>query len=207
MKNLKKYKNKILIAIIVFFALFICYIIGQKIVLPSRMVKEGFTDTDGNVVEYSILEHFNQFSFVGVEPMNDVPGEQTMCLLTLDQNSNVEEEWYGNYIFMTPNVSMTTQMKIKSQYNTLSFEYAMHPWIEAGVSDGAEIVVEIVVDGDEQPVIHEAFQVESSEVMKRAEVDLSSLRGKKVTIGISCTGGDNNNENGDWVLLRYPVID
>ena len=207
MKFVKRHKKSICVACAIIVVLFICYLIGQNIVLPRRMKSAGYTDADGNVPEYSIMENINSFSFGGQKEMVDVPGSQTISVIELDENSNVSEDMYGKYIFMTPGTSFANRIDLSKKCDTLSFMYGIHPWIEKNVSDGVEIVVEVYTTEEGKPDIRKTFNAKAGEAMKLAEVDLSSVAGKEVTIGITCTAGESGDESGDWGMIRYPFIE
>lgn len=207
MESIKRHKKGICVVLGIIVVLFICYLIGQNVVLPKRMRSAGYTDVDGNVPEYSIMENINTFSFGGQEEMDDVPGGQTISVLELNQDSNVSEDMYGKYIFMTPGTSFANRITLNKKCDTLSFMYGIHPWIDKEVSDGIQIVVEVYTTEGDKPNIRETFDAKVGEKMKLANVDLSSVAGEKVTIGISCTAGENDDESGDWAIICYPVIE
>lgn len=207
MSKLKKHKNKIIVCCSIMAALFVCYMIGQKIVLPIRMEKAGYLTVDGKVAKYSIMEHFNEFQIEG-QQQADVPGSLNISMLTLNEdNSDFSEEFLGTSIFMLPGTSISNTMKIRGSYQELSFLCGMAPNITKDVSDGAEIVISAYVKDSKKPIWQEAVAVMPEEGMNVARVSLEPIRGKKVRLEISCTAGKNGNEDGDWVMMKSPSID
>ena len=207
MEVVKKHKKSIVVAILILAVLFICYLIGQNIVLPNRMKSAGYTNADGELPAYSILENFNTFA-VGGEIAADVPGSKSINKIEFNKdNSDIPEEWLGNCIFMLPDTSFAKRMKIEKNYKKLDFLYGIYPDMTADVCDGADVIVELYLNEDDEPVVHEEFKAVPESKLQRASVDISKYVGEDVTIAISCGDGGNNNEDGDWVVIKYPVIE
>lgn len=205
--KLKKHKESILVAVGIFVALFLCYLIGQNIVLPRRMKSAGYTDADGKVPAYSVLENFSTFA-LGGEAYADVPGSKTISKIEFTKdNSDISEEWLGNCIFMLPDTSFAKRMKIGKGCTKIDFEYGIYPDITTDVCDGVDLIVEVYLDEDSEPVVREEFNVQAETGLERAVIDISNYAGKKVTIGFSCEDGGNDNKDGDWMMIKYPVIE
>lgn len=207
MESVKKHKKSIVVASGIIAVLVICYLIGQNIVLPQRMKSAGYTDADGKIPVYSILEQFNTFA-IGGEKAADVPGSKSITQIEFNKdNSGIPDEWLGSCIFMLPNTSFAKQMKIENRCTKIDLEYGIYPDITKDVCDGANLVVEVYIDENKDPVIHEEFNAQAGEDLKRASVDISKYAGKNVTITFSCNDGGKNNEDGDWMMIKYPVIE
>ena len=206
MSKIREHKNQIIVCLSIVIALFICYLIGQKVVLPIRMEKSGYLSVDGEVPKYSIMEHFNEFEIGGQQPA-DVPGSLNISMLTLTtENSDFSEDFLGTSIFMLPNTSISNEMKIKHSYNELSFLYGISPNITTDVSDGAEVVVSAYENDSETPIFQEVVEVQPEQGFHVARISLDSIKGKKVRFVISCAPGENDNEDGDWVMIKNPSI-
>lgn len=207
MKSIRKWKKQIGVVFFIFVLLFICYSIGQKVVRPNRMKSEGYTNYKGEVVEYSILENFSSFSLGGLE-MADVPGGKTISKIEFTKdNCNMSEEWLGNCILMLPNTSFAKRMKLSKKCTKIDFEYAIYPDISADVSDGAKISVEVYLDETRDPVVRQEISAKPENGLERACIDISEYAGKEVTIAFNCKDGGNGNEDGDWLMIKYPVIE
>lgn len=207
MNFIKKHKKSILIAICILAVLFICYLIGQNIVLPRRMKSAGYTDADGNVPEYSILENFSTFALGGEAPA-DVPGSKTITKIEFTKdNAAIPEEWLGNCVLMLPDTSFAKRMKLSKNCTKIDLEYGIYPDIEASVCDGADLIVELYLDESDEPVVHQEFNVQAENDLQRASVDISKYAGEEVTISFSCKDGGNENSDGDWMMIKYPVIE
>lgn len=207
MEFVKKHRKSIIAIFGIIAVLFICYLIGQNIVLPKRMVSAGYTDADGNVPVYSILENFNTFA-IGGEKSADVPGSKSITKIEFNKNNTgIPDEWLGNCIFMLPETSFAKRMKLDKKCTKIDLMYGIYPDISAEVSDGAELIVEVYLDEDEKPVVHEELNAQAENELQRASIDISAYAGKEVTITFSCNNGGNDNEDGDWMMIKYPVIE
>lgn len=207
MESIKRHKKSIAVAIGIIVVLFICYLIGQNVVLPNRMKSAGYTDADGKVPAYSILENFNTFA-IGGEKAADVPGSKSITKIEFNKdNSGIPEEWLGNCIFMMPDTSFAKKMKIDKGCTKIDLEYGIYPDITADVCDGADLIVEVYLDENKDPVVHEEFNAKAETDLQRAMVDISKYAGKEVTLSFSCKNGGNDNEDGDWMMIKYPVIE
>lgn len=202
MNKLKKHKNKIFVGCGIMVALFVCYLIGQKIVLPNRMEKAGLLTVDGTVAKYSIMEHFNEFQIEGQQEA-DVPGSLNISLLTLNtENSDFSEEFLGTSIFMLPGTSISNTMKIHRNYQEVTFLCGMAPNISKDVSDGAEVVIAAYEADGKKPIWEEAVEVLPEQGMNVARVSLNPIQGKKIKLVISCSAGKDGTEDGDWVMVK-----
>lgn len=207
MEAIKKHKKNIKIAIVIIVVLFICYLIGQNIVLPNRMRSAGYVDADGNIPQYSILQNFNSFSIKGQAPA-DVPGSTSIQKIEFTKdNAAIPDEWLGNCIFMLPNTSFAKGIDLDKKSNKIDLEYGIYPDKVTEVSDGADLYVEVYVDGKSKPVIREKLKAEPNGELNRAKIDISKCAGKKVSISFSCLDGGNGNEDADWLMIKYPVIE
>ena len=207
MEAIKKHKKTIKIAIVIIVVLFICYRIGQNIVLPNRMRSAGYVDADGNIPQYSILQNFNSFSIKGQAPA-DVPGSTSIQKIEFTKdNAAIPDEWLGNCIFMLPNTSFAKVIDLDKKSTKIDLEYGIYPDKVTEVSDGADLYVEVYVDGKSKPVIREKLKAEPNGEINRAKIDISKYAGKKVSISFSCLDGGNGNEDADWMMIKYPVIE
>lgn len=207
MEAIKKHKKTIKIAIVIIVVLFICYLIGQNIVLPNRMRSAGYVDADGNIPRYSILQNFNSFSIKGQAPA-DVPGSTSIQKIEFTKdNAAIPDEWLGNCIFMLPNTSFAKVIDLDKKSTKIDLEYGIYPDKVTEVSDGADLYVEVYVDGKSKPVIREKLKAEPNGELNRAKIDISKCAGEKVSISFSCQDGGNGNEDADWMMIKYPVIE
>lgn len=200
MTRVLKHKKAIIVACSIFIVLFICYLIGQNIVLPSRMKAAGYVDINGNVPEYSIIENFNSFA-LGGQADADVLGGKTIGMVELNKdNCDLSEKWLGKSIFMTPGTSMAQRLYLAKKYNVVSFKYAMYPSITKSVSDGANIIIELYDDEDSEALLRKEYVVTPESDFENVELDISEFKGRELTLAISCDGGKN--EDGDWVIIK-----
>ena len=207
MEAIKKHKKTIKIAIVIIVVLFICYLIGQNIVLPNRMRSAGYVDADGNIPQYSILQNFNSFSIKGQAPA-DVPGSTSIQKIEFTKdNAAIPDEWLGNCIFMLPNTSFAKVIDLDKKSTKIDLEYGIYPDKVTEVSDGADLYVEVYLDGKSKPVIREKLKAEPNGELNRAKIDISKYAGKEVSISFSCLDGGNGNEDADWMMIKYPVIE
>lgn len=163
-------KTALLSVICIMAVLYVCYLIGQNVVLPKRMAKEGYLDENGKVPEYSVLKDFANYELEG-EADADVPGGKTISKLTIGDDIEIEDSWRGNYIFMQPGTSMARELKFSSGYKELSFYCGIHPWIRKDITDGAELVVKVYSEDEQNPEIEERIQVNAGE-MQKVTIDL-----------------------------------
>ena len=207
MEAIKKHKKTIKIAIVIIVVLFICYLIGQNIVLPNRMRSAGYVDADGNIPQYSILQNFNSFSIKGQAPA-DVPGSTSIQKIEFTKdNAAIPDEWLGNCIFMLPNTSFAKVIDLDKKITKIDLEYGIYPDKVTEVSDGADLYVEVYLEGKSKPVIREKLIAEPNGELNRAKIDISKYAGEKVSISFSCLDGGNGNEDADWMMIKYPVIE
>lgn len=200
MTKVLKHKKAIIVACSIFIVLFICYLIGQNIVLPSRMKAAGYVDINGNVPEYSIIENFNSFA-LGGQADADVLGGKTIGMVELNKdNCDLSEKWLGKSIFMTPGTSMAQRLYLAKEYNIVSFKYAMYPSITKSVSDGAKIIIELYDDEDSEAILRKEYVVTPECDFENVELDISEFKDRELTLAISCDGGEN--EDGDWILIK-----
>lgn len=207
MEAIKKHKKTIKIAIVIIVVLFICYLIGQNIVLPNRMRSAGYVDADGNIPQYSILQNFNSFSIKGQAPA-DVPGSTSIQKIEFTKdNAAIPDEWLGNCIFMLPNTSFAKVIDLDKKSTKIDLEYGIYPDKVTEVSDGADLYVEVYLEEKSKPVIREKLIAEPNGELNRAKIDISKYAGEKVSISFSCLDGGNGNEDADWMMIKYPVIE
>lgn len=173
--------------LIVIFASFIlscifAYVIGQKFVVPLRhkeVVDENKETADS----------FVKLSFEGSQETSDNPWNTTAGWIDTEED--------GRCIFLTPNTATFFEI---TGVETLSFDCEIHPWVKAS-SDGAGILV-WVMDNEDTILYQEEIFVDAKDSWKKVELDLRPYKSVE-KIKILCNNGKNEDDNGDWVLVKF----
>lgn len=197
--KLRKYKKLIVGAVGIFAALFVCYLIGQNIVLPSRMAKEGLLSYEGNMPEFSFIQNAKTLFYENQVQSTDYPGGQTVGLITIDGNEKV--------FLITPETAIRYDLKLTKDMGKLSFVCGYHPLIESGVADGANLKLEVLSLSDETVLAEEKIAVLANGQEKAVDFDLSPFKGQQVRVRISCDAGDASDYSGDWIVLKNLVLE
>lgn len=199
MNALKRYKKMIIAALAILGVLYICYWIGQNITLPARLAKEGLLSHDNHVPEYSFLQNDELVFYENQEARDDVPNGQSTGLITLDDGMKV--------FFMIPGTGFGSDIALTKDMEELSFACGYHPLIEDGVADGASIKVEILDVASGEVLLEQEVEVVSGERNCVVEIGLTQIDAEKIRINLSCTSGKNNDESGDWIVVKYLVVE
>ena len=153
--------------------------------LASQTVK--ITEDEDSEDESSLMDHL---VFEGAQVTEDNPWKQTAGLF--------EMEGMGEVIFLTPNTSVIIEEKTES----LNVECQIHPWVKEN-SDGAGILVWLMDVGGN--IVHEEeWKIFSSEEWQEFSVDLTLYEGAE-KIKIICNNGENNDDSGDWVVIKIII--
>lgn len=199
MKKILKHKKKIFIACTIFVVLFVCYLIGQNIVLPSRLKKEGLATFDGNVPKYSFVQNFELVEYPDAETRDDVPGGSSASYMVLDGNQKV--------FFFIPGAKISQELLVENQYSRMSFACGYHPSIQEGIADGANVNVEIVDTTSGDVLFTDKIEIEDVSAYISEEIDLTKYRGMTIKVEFSCDSGKNGDESGDWIVIKNWAID
>lgn len=197
--KMKKYKKIIVGAAGIFVALFVCYLIGQNIVLPSRMAKEGLLSYEGNMPEFSFIQNAKTLFYENQVQSTDYPGGQTVGLITIDGNEKA--------FLITPQTAIRYDLKLTKDMDKLSFVCGYHPAVEIGVADGANLTVEVISLAEETVLVQEKVEVMADGEEKAIEFDLSGFQGQEVRICISCDAGNAGDYSGDWIVFKNLVLE
>ena len=173
--------------LIVIFASFIlsctfAYVIGQKFVVPLRhkeVVDENIKTADS----------FVNLSFEGSQETFDNPWNTTAGWIDTEED--------GRCIFLTPNTAVFFEI---TGAETLVFDYELHPWVKEN-SDGAGILL-WVMDEEDTILYQEEIFVDAKDSWKRVELDLRPYKSVG-RIKMLCNNGKNEDDNGDWVLVKF----
>lgn len=195
----KKNKKIILGAVGIFVSLFVCYLIGQNIVLPNRLAKEGLTSYDGKVPEISFVQHPEYLIFEGKMASEDFPGGQTVGFITMDGNMKA--------FLVTPETAIYYDFMVTSKTKEISFVAGYHPMIEAGVADGAVLKVEVISIKDDMLLAEEVLEILPGASDEVIELELSQYKEQEIRVSISCEAGAAGDESGDWIILKYLVLE
>ena len=199
MKKILNNKRAIGVGISIFLVLFVCYLIGQNIVLPARLAKEGLLTFDGKVPVYSFVQNKDAVQYPENVQRDDVPGGLSANYMVLDGNQKV--------FFMTPSSTITSNLTIDNSWKRMSMVCAFHPGIAEGISDGASVTVEIVDLEDNSVIYSEIVEIPSTNTAESMELDLNAYSGKNVEIVLTCDAGQNGDESGDWIIIKNWAID
>lgn len=197
--KIKRYKKIIIGAVGIFVVLFICYLIGQNVVLPSRLAKEGLLSYSGNVPEFSFIQNSHMLFYENQEQSEEYPGGQNVGPITIDEN----QEGF----LIVPKTAIRYDVKLTREMKTLSFVAGYHPTIEVGVADGAELKLQVISLYDETILAEEDVYVAADGSDTIVKFDLSAYKGKEVRIRISCESGSAGDYNGDWIVLENLVLE
>lgn len=197
--KIKKYKTPLLGVGVILVALYICYLIGQNIVLPARMSAEGLLSYDDKMPQYSFLQNAKDIFYENQVAKEDVVGGQTTGLITLEDNTKV--------LFVTPGTALRSDITLEEQANELSFVCGYHPMIEAGITNGAVIKAEVISLEDESVLLEEEIYIADGEREQIVEIDLSGIDEKNIRVRLSCSCGEENDDNGDWIIVKYLVVE
>lgn len=199
MEMYKKNKKTILGAVGIFAALFVCYLIGQNIVLPNRLAKEGLTSYDGKVPEISFVKNPEYLIYEGQMASTDFPGGQTVGLITMDGNVKA--------FLVTPETAIHYDFMATNKTKEISFVAGYHPMIEAGVADGAVLRVEMISIEDNMLLAEKKVEVNTGTSDEIVELDLSQYKDQEIRVRISCEAGAAGDESGDWIVLKNLVLE
>lgn len=199
MNTLKKYKKIIISGLGIFAALYVCYWIGQNITLPARLEKEGLLSHDNHVPEYSFLQNAEEVFYINQEARDDVPNGQSTGFITLDDGMKV--------FFMIPGTGLGSDIVMNKDMKELSFACGYHPLIEDGIADGAILNVEVTSKEDKSVLIEQEVEIAAGEREQIVEIDLSDVKEDEIRIQITCDAGNNNDESGDWIIVKYLVVE
>ena len=97
---------------------------------------------------------------------------------------------------LTPNTSVSLST---NAVNEISFVYEIYDQVREA-SDGAELELEIL-DGKVEIMYDEKIVVSSIEDEIALRIDLTEFEVAE-RLKLICTGGENNNENADWVMIK-----
>lgn len=183
-----KKKFKLLIIALVYLG--VCFGIGQyrNYLRNNGDNKNDVMATDGVVMTDKADEIWNSIEFQGVEETSDNPWNFNAGIIDMDGE--------GKCILLTPNTAVI--ISVDGVMDKLNFGYEIHPWVKE-LSDGAELLIQLL-DKDGNIIYDEKVMVDSHSEKKSYELSINEY-GKVQKIKIVCNNGNQNDDNGDWVVL------
>lgn len=191
---------KLLIIAVAYLA--ICYSIGQY---RNSLTKNGVasdklaTEEKVNMVteqteesgskESDDLEIWDNLFFTGVKETSDTPWNMNAGVFDMEEN--------GKCILLMPNTAVT--IKNIQDRDELAFEYEIHPWVKDS-SDGAGIIIWLL-DDQNNIIFEDTMIVDCNKEWQFYTLELAEYP-MVASIEILCNNGANNNDEGDWVILR-----
>lgn len=166
---------------------FIDYILDNHLLqgAPEMVMPEG-----------AILEHLADATLTGKQIVStDIDPWGTTIGKIADENGK-------QALFMMPNTGISMVYNPASQ-SKLTFEYGLYPAVRS-VSDGCILSVQIrkpdgTADVWEIPVPADSDYLTDS-------LDLSAYAGQKIEIKLTCANAKENNENGDWLIIKNAML-
>lgn len=204
-----KHKRAVIIMISFFVSCAVAYGIGQGIVVPLTEKEETQTENTANVDNTSnenantntsgtvlmrFVDEFDNLTFQGKEEVStsDIPWGSTIA--------KIEEETLGTSIMMTPNTYMTASYHVVGK-EELQWKYSIHPWVRQN-SDGLTMHVRVYTTDMENAELSEDYTVDPTEDYQALKLPLEQFEGQDVKITFSVGNGENNDSNGDWLVLN-----
>lgn len=125
-------------------------------------------------------------AFEGVSKTEDNPWGVTAGVIQMEET--------GEAIFLTPRTNCLIQ-PVEDQ--ELRLEVGLHPSVR-DVSDGANLIISTIGETDE--IIEEMYiAVPPTAQWMQYTIHVAE---KAVCIKLLCENGDNNDDSGDWVIVR-----
>ena len=199
LNKIKKYKKIILGGVAIFAALFVCYLIGQNIVLPARMESEGLLTYDGKVPELSMIQNSKNATYENQVATTDFPGGYNVGFVTVDGSQKA--------FLVTPGTAMNYEFEVTRDMEKLSFACGYHPQMEVGIANGAVLTIEIRSMADNTVLSEQEIIINDGDRENACEVDLSAYEGQSVRVRITCDPGENGDQSGDWIIVKYLAIE
>lgn len=161
---------------------------GQTVNGGRTSVKETEESTvvDSNISTTTI---WDTVSFDGNQETTDNPWGMTAGWF--------EMEGEGKCILLTPNTSV--QLNDVDPNMTLSFDYEIHPWVK-DKSDGVGVLV-WVLDSEDSILFKEDISVNCQNEWQGYQLDISQYDGA-AKVKLYCNNGENENDDGDWLIIK-----
>lgn len=178
-----------------------CYGIGQyrnslkqePVVLAGKesSAEQAAKTTETGIQDSALVEEgiWSDAVFEGVKETTDTPWNFNAGIFTMDD--------VGSCVLLTPNTSVS--LNIPQDADSLSICYEIHPWMKE-ISDGAGMVIWIM-DKNDNILSESTVSVNAGDERQVCKLDLSELK-DAYSIKILCNNGNNNDDSGDWVVIR-----
>lgn len=170
----------------------VCYAIGQYRVLSKSESNTEETELSAESTGDTAASLEN-VTFEGVAETSDTPWNVNAGII------NMEDA--GDCIFLTPNTSAIVSEI--SSYDTLELSYEIHPWV-SGASDGAGIILWLL-DADDTILWQEEISIDAAEGWTDFAVNVAEYDTVD-RLQILCNNGGNDDDSGDWVVIRVSVL-
>lgn len=186
MKRVNKNVKLIIVAIVY---LTVCWTLGHYVFQKNEFGTNNVVFSDGKAQEVLSWDKYHIY-VDGNTRTFDNPWGYTAGLIDVD---TVEDQC----VLLTPNTSLTFCRLDEISSITLSAE--IHPWVSE-LSDGAELIIHfmnqdgVVIDEDKIDVIHDDGWI-NIQYSLNGYPDVSS-------INIACNNGINDDDSGDWIILK-----
>ena len=170
-----------------------CYFIGQQRNVQSFSENIQIDSSTDNLMNNE-NEKYENIQFEGKQEGADNPWNMTAGIF--------EMEGEGECIFLTPNTAALLD-EIENM-SFFSFCCEIHPWVRES-SDGAGLVIWIM-DREDTILHQEDIIIDREEDWKTIQLDLS-LYSEAKKIKIFCSNGGNEDDSGDWVVLKLLEVE
>ncbi len=151
----------------------------------------GTSDTADSSVSGEKID-LNTVQFVGSTATEENPWGTTAGLIQIED--------VGECIFLTPNTSAEIELE-NPEGKSIAFKYEIYSQVR-DASDGADIFVEVFVNGEEEASISKMFAVTAESDWAEAVVPVDEEGVENIRVKISCRNGEQGNDDADWVLIN-----
>lgn len=142
-------------------------------------------------------EQFNGASIDGQQESDDTPWKTNITMLGASDSEQG--------LIMLPGTSITYTLSVPVD-GRLNISYKLFEQAaEWGVSDGAELTVEILKNDEVVDIVTDML-VKPDGSRSTEIVNLKDYSGKDIKVRISCSDGGNGQIDGDWVLLKEMYV-
>ena len=192
--KIKQFLKKNRVVIIGLLLLVVFGVLGQ--VIKKNKADVNNDSENGSVERSSETENHLSDDFLehveieGVSDTQDNPWGKTAGIFDMED--------IGKCIFLTPNTGFQVK-DLSEDLTTVSLKAKIHPWM-VEYTDGAGLVVWYL--DSEGEILHEdTVSVAISDEWTMFSFDIVQYENAD-TVKIMCNNGENNDDSGDWVIVK-----
>lgn len=134
----------------------------------------------------------NTVQFAGSKATEENPWGTTAGLIQIED--------IGECIFLTPNTSAEIELE-NPEGKSIAFKYEIYSQVR-DASDGADIFVEVFVNGEKEASVSKTFAVTTESDWAEAVVTVDEEEIENIRVKISCGNGEKDNDDADWVVIK-----